>query len=77
MYVSENDAGVSHSIELGGGRQAYLVVIEGELDVNGTPLAMRDAIEIVSTSASEPSPVKLESGAGGSHFMLIEMARPN
>lgn len=75
VYVSENDAGVKHEIALGPARQAYLVCIEGELTVNGTSLATRDAVEIVNRSDDEPMPVVLETGATGSHFLLIEMRR--
>lgn len=75
MYVSENDAGVKHEIALGPARQAYLVCIEGELAVSGTQLAMRDAVEVVNHSDEEPMPVVLETGAAGSHFLLIEMRR--
>jgi hypothetical protein len=51
IYVSESDAGVSHKIVLGAGRQAYLVCIEGGLTI-GAPdgevtLDQRDAVELV------------------------------
>ena len=49
--MSESDAGVSHKIVLGAGRQAYLVCIEGGLTI-GAPdgevaLDQRDAVELV------------------------------
>ncbi|KAK9909847.1 hypothetical protein WJX75_008338 [Coccomyxa subellipsoidea] len=72
VYVSENDAAVAHDIELGEGRQAYLVAIEGSLDVNGTSLEQRDAAELL--SGSQSTQVTLKSGSQGCHFMLIEMA---
>ena len=75
VIVSENDACAEHSIDLGPGRQAYMVCIEGSLDVNDVQLSQRDAVELVA-SKSGPLPVTLRSGAGGSHFMLIEMQQP-
>lgn len=72
VYVSENDAAVAHDIELGEGRQAYLVAIEGSLDVNGTSLEQRDAAELL--SGSQSTQVTLKSGSQGCHFMLVEMA---
>ncbi|CAL8467958.1 g7496 [Coccomyxa elongata] len=71
VYVSENDPNVAQEIALGEGRQAYLVAIEGSLDVNGTSLEQRDAVELV--AGSQQMPVTLTSGNIGSHFMLIEM----
>ena len=75
VIVSENDAGAEHSIDLGPGRQAYMVCIEGSLDVNDVQLSQRDAVELVAGS-SDPMPLTLRSGADGSHFMLIEMQQP-
>lgn len=72
MHVSENDPNAVQEIALGEGRQAYLVAIEGSLDVNGTSLEQRDAVELV--AGSQRMPVTLTSGNIGSHFMLIEMA---
>lgn len=51
------------------------VCVEGELKVNGTPLAARDALEAVNGSDSEQLSLTLEAGAGGSHLLLIEMRR--
>ena len=75
MYVSEDDAGHTHSIALAPGRQAYLVAIEGSLSVNGELLQQRDAAELVNRSDMDPWPLELVSGDAGSHFMLIEMKR--
>ncbi|KAK9816980.1 hypothetical protein WJX72_007758 [[Myrmecia] bisecta] len=74
VFVSENDAGVQHQVTLGPGRQAYLVTIEGQLEVNGTPLVTRDAAELVAGDKS-PYPVTLTAGTEGAHFMLIEMQK--
>ena len=70
--MSENDPNVAQEVALGEGRQAYLVAIEGSLDVNGTTLEQRDAVEL--GAGSQQMPVTLTSGNRGSHYMLIEMA---
>ena len=74
MFVSESDAGVSHSIVLGSQRQAYLICIEGNLEVNEVSLSSRDAIEIVSNGA-DSFPVTLTAGPQGSHFLFVEMQK--
>ena len=74
VFVSEADAGISQQIQLGPNRQAYLVCIEGNLDVNDKQLTTRDAIEIVSDGVSE-FPVHLTAGKQGSHFLVIEMLK--
>ena len=74
VFVSENEKGMEHSVDLGPGRQAYLVVIEGGLKVNEMELGMRDAEELVAQQG-QPLPLTLASGPQGSHFMLIEMAQ--
>ncbi len=61
MFVSHLDPGVSVTHPLGDGRGVYLYVIEGEVTVNGEPMATGDAAEIegeqqiaiAATSASE------------------------
>ena len=74
--MSENDGGVEHHIALAPGRQAYLVCIEGSLNMAHVALCTRDAVEIVNKSDSDPFPLTLKSGADGSHLMIIEMRRP-
>ena len=80
VFVSENDAGVEHSVELGAGRQAYLVCIEGSAQLAGPPgeeggavqLEARDAAALVAGS-SVPLPVTITAGKAGAHLLLIEM----
>ena len=72
--MSENDAGVEHTISLGPQRQGYLVCIEGSMDVNEVQLRKRDAVEIVA-NGTEELPLTLKAGSEGSHFMLIELAK--
>ena len=52
MFVSHLDPGVAVTHPLGDGRGVYLYVIEGDVTVNGEPMATGDAAEI-------------EGGAGG------------
>lgn len=128
--VCEADAAATLALALGRGRQAYLLAIEGSLEVrrpasggrcaaaseaglgvglglaNGTSgqpavepgaqceaegecdgrdagdpaeslaaLDARDAAELVAPADAE-LPLLLVPGAGGAHFMLVEMARP-
>lgn len=72
--ASESDPGVSHTITLNPNRQAYLVCIEGALDVNGTSLHTRDAVEIVAPK-DDPFDVKMTAGDSGAHFLLLEMTQ--
>lgn len=73
VLVSEMEPGFQHSIELGADRQAYLVCIEGSLDVNGgaMSLAERDAMAV---QAAQPAPLVLKAGDKGAHFLMVEMA---
>ena len=121
--VCEADAAAAQAVALGRGRQAYLLAIEGSLEVrrpasgsscaaaseaatggSGQPAAEpgaqceakgerdgrgaepkpaealaalepRDAAELVAPAGAE-LPLVLVPGAGGAHFMLVEMARP-
>ncbi|RVU54208.1 pirin family protein [Anaerosphaera multitolerans] len=51
------------------GRQAYLIAVEGEMDVNGIVLGERDALEIVEEDIS------IYAG-NTSHLLIIEMEKP-
>ena len=61
MFVSHLDPGAAVTHPLGDGRGVYLYVIEGDVTVNGEPMATGDAAEIegepevaiAATSASE------------------------
>ena len=72
VFVSESDAGTSFEVELGAGRQMYALCMEGSLKVNAQELKQRDAAEVVA-GKDEALPLKLQMGAKGAHFMLIEM----
>ena len=68
VYAAMLDKGRTLDFAVGKGRQAYLVLIEGRAEMNGTFLNMRDALEIV----EEDIAVRAEENA---HMLVIEMAR--
>jgi redox-sensitive bicupin YhaK (pirin superfamily) len=69
MFVSELDPGTELNFKVDTGRQAYMVCIEGGLDINGTGLSLRDALEI---TGEESLTITAESDA---HLIIIEMAK--
>ena len=83
VVVSQTEAGHEHDIVLGAGRQAYIVCIEGSMDVccsnsstggegrETTGLKVREGAEVRAGGGGVD--VKLTAGEGGAHFMLIEM----
>ena len=60
-----------HSLDftVGAGRQAYLVLIEGDAEINGVPLTQRDGLEIVEENIT----INPKDSA---HILIIEMAKP-
>lgn len=68
FYVTEVDKGNKISFPVAEGRQAYLIQIEGNSEINGTELKMRDAMEIVEENIEINALEK-------SHFIVIEMAK--
>jgi redox-sensitive bicupin YhaK (pirin superfamily) len=74
VFVSENEAGRKYELPLAPGRAAYIININGELDVNGVKLNPSDAAEVESKGV-EDMPLTLTAGDNGSHFMVIEMAQ--
>ena len=70
MYASIVEKGKSLDFKVAPGRQAYMVLIEGEAMVNDVRLHMRDAVEIV----EEDVTVKALDTA---HVLVIEMAKGN
>lgn len=68
IYVTEvsKDKKVGFSVEKG--RQAYMVLIEGESEINGLKLEARDALEIVEESMEIKATEK-------SHILVIEMKK--
>lgn len=68
VYASVVSPGTSLDFTVDKGRQAYLVLIEGEADINGIHLNMRDALEIVEENITV-SPTET------AHMIVIEMAK--
>lgn len=72
VFVSENQAGRKYELPLAPGRAAYVININGALDVNGVHLEPSDAAEVENRNVDD-MPLTLASGDKGSHFMVIEM----
>ena len=68
IFVSEVDKGQQLMVALQDGRQAYLLCIEGLLNINGIELRMGEAIEI--TGETQLTLDALED----SHLLMVEMA---
>lgn len=68
IYVTELEAGQSLDFDLASGRQAYLVQIEGESEINGQTMTTRDALESVEESMTIHAKEK-------SHFLVLEMTK--
>ena len=68
IYVIELDEGKEVTFDVDMGRQAYLVQIEGESNINEIKLKERDALEIVEENISIKANKK-------SHIMIIEMKK--
>mmetsp|Transcript_342 Transcript_342/g.620 ORF Transcript_342/g.620 Transcript_342/m.620 type:complete len:174 (-) Transcript_342:126-647(-) len=72
IFVSELEPGTKTSFQIAKGRQAYLLCIEGSVEVEGTRgaegLSAHDAAEVVG-----PAGLEFEAGEAGAHCLLIEM----
>ena len=68
IYVVELDAGNSIKHTLADGRQAYLIQIEGNGEINGHPLYAKDAAEIIDESITIKAKDK-------SHYILFDMVK--
>lgn len=68
IYAAELSAGTPLSFEVPSGRQAYLVQIEGQANINGLALDERDALESVEESLTITA-------LTDSHLLVIEMAK--
>jgi redox-sensitive bicupin YhaK (pirin superfamily) len=68
MYASILPAGKSIDFQAAKGRQAYLMLIEGNVTVNDIKLKMRDALEITEESVRITADEE-------SHFIVIEMEK--
>ena len=69
LSVTALDAGRELALQVGAGRQAYLLQVEGSSSVNGVELDERDALEIVEEDV-------LIEAATPSHVFVVEMAKP-
>lgn len=69
VFASIVHKGASLDFSVKKGRQAYLVLIEGEADINGRHLAMRDGLEIVEQS------ITIDPTSDAAHVLIIEMAK--
>ena len=67
-YATILDEGKTLDFKVDKGRQAYLVLIEGEADINGISLVMRDGMEIVEED------ITITAGKNA-HILVIEMAK--
>lgn len=67
VYVTDILASNSLELEVGPGRQAYLIQIEGASDINGVTLNERDALEIIEET------IKIQTHHEHAHIMVIEM----
>ena len=68
IYVIELDEGKEETFNVDKGRQAYLVQIEGEANINEITLNERDALEIVEEDIKIKAKKK-------SHILVIEMKK--
>jgi redox-sensitive bicupin YhaK (pirin superfamily) len=68
IYVSELDAGLTMEFPLAEGRQAYLKLIEGSIELNGTMMEHGDAAEV----RGEPLRISATEAA---HLLLVEMKK--
>lgn len=70
VYVSEIDKGVCVNMDIDSGRQAYMVLIDGDASIgeNVETLTTRDGMEIYG-----PCNLKVSSNSLKSHFIVIEM----
>lgn len=68
IYVIELDEGKEETFNVDKGRQAYLVQIEGEANINELTLNERDALEIIEENISIKANKK-------SHIMVIELKK--
>jgi redox-sensitive bicupin YhaK (pirin superfamily) len=70
VYATVVEAGEEISFEVVEGRQAYMVLIEGEADINNLDVHMKDALEITEENVT----IKAKEQA---HLIVLEMAKEN
>lgn len=77
IFVTEIDAGQSVAMEIKQGRQAYLLSVEGSVNVgegdNSVSLAQHDAMEIRGPAVLTFNPIAT-SDRDKSHLLMVEMA---
>ena len=71
IFVSEVDKGQQLMVPLQDGRQAYLLCVEGSLNINGTELMMGEAIEIAGENQLTLDALE------DSHLLMVEMFENN
>lgn len=76
-YASELELGKSTQVKMADNRQAYLLCIEGSIQVNGIELRKYDGCEIVGRGIVEITATEVESTEGGDveHFLMYTMPR--
>lgn len=68
FYVTELEEGKELKFKVGAGRQAYLVQIEGQSEINGISLRDKDGMEVVEEDITIKSKTK-------SHILVIELSK--
>ncbi|GLI67664.1 hypothetical protein VaNZ11_011917 [Volvox africanus] len=75
VFVSESDPLTRFELSFGPSRQAYIICIEGGLQVDEVQLDTRDGARITGRSDSDSSPFVLQAGPSGAHFLIVEMGK--
>lgn len=68
LYVTELEEEKEIDFKVGTGRQAYLVQIEGQSDINGISLNEKDGMEVIEEDLTIKAKTK-------SHILVIELAK--
>lgn len=68
FYVTELEEGKELEFKVGAGRQAYLVQIEGDSEINGLSLNAKDGMEVIEEDITIKAKTK-------SHVLVIELAK--
>lgn len=68
LFATYMEAGKKEQFAVGKGRQAYMVLIEGEAFVNGQHMVERDALEVTEENLDIAA-------VNNAHILLIEMAK--
>ena len=68
FYVTELEKGKELEFKVGSGRQAYLVQIEGDSEINGISLNAKDGMEVLEEGITVKAKTK-------SHVLVIELAK--